>query len=48
MSDEPPSALALEARARGPGRGPPLQTVDQFLGRKPTTDAFFAEITGRR
>ena len=33
--------------ARG-GEVPPLQMVEEFLGRKPTTDAFFAEITGKR
>ncbi len=30
------------------GEVPPQQMVEQFLGRKPTTEAFFAEITGNR
>ena len=27
---------------------PPQVLVEEFLGRKPTSDAFYAEITGRR
>ncbi len=30
------------------GQRPPQALVEAFLGRKPTSDAFFAEITGRR
>ena len=30
------------------GEVPPQQMVEQFLGRKPNADAFFAEITGQR
>ncbi|MDP2004607.1 MAG: M3 family metallopeptidase [Rubrivivax sp.] len=30
------------------GERPPEAMVEAFLGRKPSTDAFFAEITGRR
>ncbi|MDQ2780469.1 MAG: Zn-dependent oligopeptidase [Pseudomonadota bacterium] len=30
------------------GEVPPQQMVEQFLGRKPNPDAFFAEITGKR
>ena len=33
--------------ARG-GERPPQAMVEAFLGRKPSTDAFFAEITGKR
>jgi thimet oligopeptidase len=33
--------------ARG-GEVPPQQMVEQFLGRKTSTEAFFAEITGKR
>ena len=33
--------------ARG-GEVPPQKMVEAFLGRKPSADAFFAEITGRR
>ena len=30
------------------GQRPPQTLVESFLGRKPTSDAFYAEITGRR
>ena len=30
------------------GQRPPQSLVEAFLGRKPTSDAFYAEITGRR
>ena len=30
------------------GQRPPQVLVEEFLGRKPTSDAFYAEITGRR
>ncbi len=30
------------------GSRPPQELVEQFLGRKPNSEAFFAEITGRR
>ncbi|MGZ9075943.1 MAG: M3 family metallopeptidase [Burkholderiaceae bacterium] len=30
------------------GQRPPHVLVEEFLGRKPTSDAFYAEITGRR
>ena len=30
------------------GQRPPQALVEAFLGRKPTSDAFYAEITGRR
>ncbi|MEW9898346.1 M3 family metallopeptidase [Chitinivorax sp. PXF-14] len=30
------------------GQVPPMQLVEQFLGRKPNSDAFFREITGQR
>lgn len=30
------------------GERPPLELVQAFMGRKPNTDAFFAEITGKR
>ena len=30
------------------GQRPPLTLVESFLGRKPNSDAFYAEITGRR
>ena len=30
------------------GEVAPLAMVEAFLGRKPNTDAFFAEITGKR
>ena len=30
------------------GQVPPMDLVERFLGRKPTPDAFFAEITGKR
>jgi len=30
------------------GQRPPHELVEAFLGRKPTSDAFYAEITGRR
>ena len=30
------------------GQRPPQAMVESFLGRKPTSDAFYAEITGRR
>ncbi len=30
------------------GQRPPQALVESFLGRKPTSDAFYAEITGRR
>ena len=30
------------------GQRPPLALVESFLGRKPNSEAFYAEITGRR
>jgi thimet oligopeptidase len=30
------------------GQRPPDALVEAFLGRKPTSEAFYAEVTGRR